>query len=530
MTSSSDSPNTFQTSSVVIGGQEEALFGWGPPVVSHGAAPVIMPSHPSVSTLAANTDPKMHAAPSMPGATAKLDKAPLIDWNVCQPDGTEPALKTMLNAVAVRFRGQIAIGFSSDTCEFELHDSRPTPLLEDNAEMRAALRSAVVEAKCSTQSCLFAAATGQSSLVLQQLRQLRNDSLVLGFSTQVPAPAPAQTQTQTDAPTSDDDNLEIGVVVAVHCADQLHDKQAYAELIANTQVELRAWLQVWRRCRAGAAVSVWSKRLHFYRSRKGRIGLVAAAVLVASLAIPLPYWPQRECVVEPRAKSFVASPIDGRIRDARVRPGDVVQQGQLLAHLDDEQLQWQLSTAEADYESACKRRDTALATRAGGELRLAQLEQERFALQIESLQQQLGRLELISPTDGVVVQGDWFQSDGAPVSRGDMLFEIAPMDTMRVEIRLSTDDLARIEVGDQATIRVDAAPGEKWTAKLNRIDPRGKVIDTNVVFGANIDVDNPTNKLRPGMKGTARISAGTQTIGWLLFYRPTMWAMKKLAW
>lgn len=524
VTSSSDSPNTFQTSSAVIGGQEEALYGWGAPVVSHGTGPVIKPSHQSASSPAASTDS------TLPTATAKLDKAPLIDWNVCRPNGTERALKTMLNAVAVPFRGQIAIGFSSDTCEFELHDSRPSPLLEDNAEMRAALRSAVVEAKCSTQSCLFAATTGQSSLVLQQLRQLRNDSLVLGFSTQVPAQAPAQTQTQTAAPTSDDDNLEIGVVVAVHRADQLHDKQAYAELIANTQVELRSWLQVWRRCRAGSVLSVWSKRLHFYRSRKGRIGLMAAAVLVASLAIPLPYWPQRECVVEPRAKSFVASPIDGRIRDARVRPGDVVQQGQLLAHLDDEQLQWQLSTAEADYESACKRRDTALATRSGGELRLAQLEQERFALQIESLQRQLGRLELISPTDGVVVQGDWYQSDGAPVSRGDMLFEIAPMDTMRVEIRLSTDDLARIEVGDQATIRVDAAPGEKWTAELNRIDPRGKVVDTDVVFGANIDVDNPTNKLRPGMKGTARISAGTQTIGWLLFYRPTMWVMKKLAW
>lgn len=526
---SSDSSNTFPTSSVGIGGQSEALYGWGPPAFGLGAAYVDTPPSSQPSPMASSAVPEMPAAPTMPAATAKLDKPPLIDWNVCKPDGTERALKSLLCAMAVPFRGQVAIGFSSDACEFELHDSRPAQTLENNTELRTALRSAVGEAKRSTQSCLFATTTGQSSLVLQQLRQLSNDSLVLGFSTHVPGSAAPRAQKPTPA-TAADDNLEIGVVISVHRADQQHEKEAYAGLIAETQIELQAWLQVWRRCRAGAVMSAWSKRLHFYRSRKGRIGLIIAAGLLASLAIPVPYWPQRECMVEPRAKSFVASPIDGRIRDAKVRPGDIVQKGQLLAHLDDEQLQWQLSTAKADYEAACKRRDTALATRAGGELRLAQLEQERFALQIEALQQQLGRLKLLSPADGVVVQGDWYQSDGAPVTRGSMLFEIAPMDAMRVEIRLSTSDLARIEVGDQATIRVDAAPGERWTAELNRIDPRGKVIDTDVVFGANVDVDNPTKALRPGMKGTARISAGTQTIGWLLFYRPTMWAMKKLAW
>ncbi len=522
MTTSSVSSNHFQPTAADIGGAPggaaEALYGWG-------QFPAGLEVGPLAVTCGQQSTSSRSESPTSTTA-GKFDAIPLIDWNVCKPDGTERTLKAMLSAVALLFRGQVTIGFIAGSGELERYDSRPPETIDDNPELRAALRSAVVEAHRSAQSCLYAAATGQSSLVLQQLRRLNGDSLVLGFSTRVDSRTTSRARTAAAA----DDSMTIGVVVAVHRSDQLLDKQTYAQLIAKTQIELRTWLQVWQRCRTGAAIRVWNKRLQFYRSRKGRIGLLAAAALLASLAIPLPYWPQRECVVEPRAKRFLASPIDGRIRDAQVRPGDIVHQGQLLAHLDDEQLQYQLSTAQADYESACKRRDTALATRSGGELRLAQLEQERFALQIESLQQQLGRLELISPSDGVVVQGDWYQSDGAPVSRGDTLFEIAPMDAMRVEIRLSTDDLARIEIGDQATIRVDAAPGEKWTAKLNRIDPRGKVVDTDVVFGANIDVDNPTRKLRPGMKGSARISAGMQTIGWLLFYRPAMWAMKKLAW
>jgi len=387
----------------------------------------------------------------------------------------------------------------------------------------------MAEAVRAQATCLFASVSGQSSLVLQQLRQTTEEALVLGFGT-VPSQSGQATANMpsTAKPLTDDSDFETGVVVCIHRPELLQSKEVYAALIAKTQQELQPWLSVWRHSRAGTKLGVWHRRLHFYRARRGKLGLLLVGLLLACMAIPLPYWPQRTCVVEPASKSFVASPIDGRIRGATVRPGDIVKQGDLLARLDDEQLLWQLSSTEAEYETASKKRDTALASRAGGELRLAQLEQERIAVQIESLEEQLASLELRSPSDGVVVQGDWFQSDGAPVSRGDMLFEIAPMDKMRVEIQLSTDDLARIEVGNSATVRVDAAPGATWTAELGRIDPRGKIVDSEVVFGASIDVNNETTQLRPGMKGTARLSAGTQTIGWLLFYRPSLWAMKKL--
>lgn len=461
--------------------------------------------------------PPIAAPPSQPNPTtapsptvAKL----LLDWNKCPPDGTDRSRQAALDSIARSFNADIYLGISHASGQWEQHASRTS---EDSA-LRALVRSATSEATRAKQACLFAASSGQSSLVLQQLRQSTSGQLVLGFGA------------ANDKSARMSDLAAMGVVVCVGSAEQLQSKEAYSALIAQTQIELQRWLQVWLDCRAGAKAAIWQRRLHFYRSRPGQVGLLAAGVLLACMALPLPYWPQRVCVVEPASKSFVASPIDGRIRQALVRPGDVVSAGQLLAHLDDEQLRWRLSTAASEYAAASKKRDTALATRAGGELRLAQLEQERIALQIESLEQQLDRLELRSPVAGVVVQGDWFQSDGAPVSRGDMLFEIASMDNMRVAIHLSTGDLARIEVGQTATVRVDAAPGSKWSAALSRIDPRGKVIDSNVVFEATVDVENASGQLRPGMKGTARLSSGTQALGWLLFHRPAMWVMKKLAW
>lgn len=426
----------------------------------------------------------------------------------------------VLNTVAAMFHGEATLGFASDSGELEIFGE----IISEQHRLGLIVRSAVAEAVQSKQACLFATVNGRSSLVLQQLRLATGHALLLGFG------ASHLAKPSAGANAAAEEAYDFGIVIGVRRADLLQRKEAYAALIAQTQLELLAWLQIWRRCRAGSKLNIWRRRVRFYRRRRGQIGLFIVGMMLVCLAIPVPYWPQRKCSVEPASKSFVASPIDGRIRAATVRPGDLVKQGQVLAQLDDEQLRWQLSSAIAEYETASKKRDTALATRAGGELRLAQLEQERISVQIESLERQLERLELCSPIDGVVVQGDWFQSDGAPVSRGDMLFEIAAMNRMRVEVHLSTDDLARIDAGDQATIRVDSAPGAKWSATLNRIDPRGQVVDAEVVFKASLEVDNETNQLRPGMQGTSRIAAGTQTIGWLLFHRPMLWAMKKLAW
>ncbi len=448
------------------------------------------------------------------GASAP-NRAPqtLIDWNNCQPDGTRAALQSVVSQLALAFCGDVFVGTHSPSGKLELTSSCT---LEETAR-RALISSAITEAMATGKACVFATRSGQTSLLLQQTRESNNASLVMGFGN-------AASSVNSKTPCS------FGVIVSVNDTSSLQTKEIYAELISRTQNQLQPWLQTWRCCQIGASVNRWQARLQAVRGRKGRIASVAALIGLLCLMIPVPYWPQRACVVEPASKSFVSSPIDGRIREATVRPGDSVMPGQLLARLDDEQLRRSLSAAEAEFEAAGKRRDSALATRASGEMRLAQLEQERIALEIESLQAQLAKLELHSPSAGIVVQGDWFQSDGAPVARGDVLFEIAPIDRMRVEIHLSTDDLATIGVDELATIRVDAAPGKSWSAKLNRIDPRGQVIDSEVVFVANIEVENEGNLLRPGMKGTARITAEPHSIGWLLFHRPSMWVMKKLVW
>ena len=56
----------------------------------------------------------------------------------------------------------------------------------------------------------------------------------------------------------------------------------------------------------------------------------------------------------------------------------------------------------------------------------------------------LARAKLVAPFASVIVSGDLSQSIGRPVSRGDTLFEIAPLDRYRVTLVVPDTDIRLI--------------------------------------------------------------------------------------
>jgi hypothetical protein len=295
--------------------------------------------------------------------------------------------------------------------------------------------------------------------------------------------------------------------------------------LSSMAQHLDAWLMV-QRCD-------WTMRairaVDWIRSQpRWWLGLIA--MVCASLLAPVPYYPQRECVFEPESKQFMASPIAGRILSCEVRPGDAVETGQLLARLDDDQLLRDLATAKAEHDGALKKRDAALATRAASNAGLADIEMKQIQWRIESLEDQLRRLEIRAKAPGIVVQGDWHKSVGMPVTLGQSLFEVAELESMIAEVRLKATDLGQISVGNEVSVRSDASGLETFHGKISRIEPRATVIDNTAVFVADVVIRDPNLKLRPGMKATAQISAGWRTLGSLLFERPYHWIANQWIW
>jgi hypothetical protein len=295
--------------------------------------------------------------------------------------------------------------------------------------------------------------------------------------------------------------------------------------VTNLTTQLDAWLLIQRSKQVTRVMRIvdWVRSYSYW-------WCAPVAIILISLAVPVPYFPRRECVFEPEQKQFIASPIQGRISMCSVRPGDTVEKGQLLARLDDDQLQRDLATAQAELESAQKKRDSALATRAAGNAGIADIEMTQARLKIESLRDQLGRMEIRANAAGVVVQGDWHRSIGMPVNLGQSLFEVAELESMTAEVRLSAADLGQIHVGDPVSIRSDASGGESFTGKIGRIEPRATVIDDEAVFIADVVIRDPMKKLRPGMNATAQVTAAWKSLGWILFHRPYRWLANQWIW
>ena len=443
-----------------------------------------------------------------PESTAKL----LIDWNSFRPDGTEAALQRLLESVAEQFPAQTHFGRALPSGGVTLEFSAPTSTTEsdDQASRR---RAAIVEASFAVGRFLVASDQDVTSGVLENLRTAQSWQFAVSFA--IP---------DARNPTEPAIGLVIGLPGALPTEFDL------AKRLTQLRIEMSEWLSTWQAYRDAGRVSGLTRMLRKVHAKRAK--WLAAALMAGCLAllIPLPYWPQRPCVVEPSARRFVSSPIEGRVLRSLVRPGDVVEAGQLIGRMDDEQLRLELSAAQAELEQAGKQQDTALAHQEGGKMRLAQLEQQKVALKIQSLQAQLERLELRSPVTGVVLQGEWYRSEGAAVARGDTLFEIAPLETMTVQVHLTTEDLGEIAVEDTASVHVDSAMGAAWDGKLTRIDPRASVIDEEIRFVADMEVVNRENRLRPGMKGSVRIHTGFKSLGWLIFHRPYTWLMKNLVW
>lgn len=256
-------------------------------------------------------------------------------------------------------------------------------------------------------------------------------------------------------------------------------------------------------------------------TRRPMIALLCGfVVFLAAMCCPVRYRATFPADLEPSIKRFVAAPFDATLLECRVSPGDVVEAGDVLAVLDGRDLRLRRDSVRADYERAVKKRDAAQASRQYGQHRLAQLDVDRLRLELEMIENQLQDLIRTSPIDGVIVSGDLERVRGMPLETGQTLFEVAPMGRMTFEIAVPDSDIAMVEQGRQARLRLSAFPERQWQTVVERIHPRSELRNRQNVFIAECSIDGHDVPLRPGMKGHAKLDCGIQTLGWILFRKP----------
>ncbi|MBW1686919.1 MAG: HlyD family efflux transporter periplasmic adaptor subunit [Deltaproteobacteria bacterium] len=265
-----------------------------------------------------------------------------------------------------------------------------------------------------------------------------------------------------------------------------------------------------------------------YPSRR----LLAAALLGTLLLLTFAtgnYRVTADATLEGRVQRAVVAGIDGYVTEANARAGDLVSQGEVLGRLDDRDLmlerrKWAGRRAQLDKEYR-----EALAGHDRAQVNIISAKRAQAAAQLELVEENLLRTRLFVPFDGGVVRGDLSQSLGAPVERGDVLFEVAPLEGYRIILEVDERDVSDVAPGQPGRLTLSALPGQPLPLAVERITPVAAAADGRNVFRVEARLERPAPGLRPGMEGVAKIEIDRRRLIWIWTHGLVDW-LRLWAW
>jgi membrane fusion protein, copper/silver efflux system len=210
----------------------------------------------------------------------------------------------------------------------------------------------------------------------------------------------------------------------------------------------------------------------------------------------------------------ISAKVDGWVRDLRANyTGISVGRGERLMTLYSPEL---LAT-ESEYLLAVvalqqHAQTSTLPETRDHALRLTQAARDRLTLwdvgagEIEALEKRgkaLGMMALLAPRAGVIVEKNVIE--GMRVTAGQRLFRLADLSTVWVEASVREREIRLVSPGQEATVQLEAYPGETFTGRTAYVYP--SVAEDTRTVKVRLQLPNPGGRLRPGMYATVTIPA-----------------------
>ena len=272
----------------------------------------------------------------------------------------------------------------------------------------------------------------------------------------------------------------------------------------------------WLPAKISASVGAQLKKLLGPRHTAMKLaGLGLAGLLGLMLFGQGDYRVSADASLEGRVQRSIVAPIDGFISSSDIRAGDIVQKGQLMGAMEDKELlleQQKWSSQKMQYTREYR---NALSEHDRSEVSILSARIEQAGAQLELVNAQLLRTQISAPFDGVVVSGDLSQSLGSPVERGDVLFEVAPLDDYRLVLHVRESDIKYIETGQQGKLRLTGLPGEALTFVIDKITPVATASEGSNNFRVESRLLDAPGQLLPGMEGIGKVDIGQENLFWI---------------
>jgi multidrug efflux pump subunit AcrA (membrane-fusion protein) len=160
-----------------------------------------------------------------------------------------------------------------------------------------------------------------------------------------------------------------------------------------------------------------------------------------------------------------------------------------------------------EYQEALGARDRA--TLAIASARMAQADAE-----LKLVAEQLERIRIKAPFSGTLVSGDLSRAMGAPLERGQLLFEIVPNDGYRVSLQVDEHDMAGLEPGQRGRLRLAGLPDTSIPLEITRVVPVASTEQGGNHFRVEGELQEVPDGLRPGMQGVAKVVTGRGSLLW----------------
>lgn len=205
----------------------------------------------------------------------------------------------------------------------------------------------------------------------------------------------------------------------------------------------------------------------------------------------------------------------GAVTDIKVKGGDRVKSGQLLARVDDTAAKRSLELARADLTAA---RDALnRAQGAGADPGSAANEVARAQLAVDQAEAAVAGTKLTAPMAGTVtaINGTL----GSPGRGGDSGFiDIADLTKLQVTAAFPEKDATELKDGQTATVTWNALRGAETTGQIVAVDPTARATGdpqsapaTNgqVRYGVTVSLPRPPAGAKPGQTVTVAVVSGT---------------------
>lgn len=237
--------------------------------------------------------------------------------------------------------------------------------------------------------------------------------------------------------------------------------------------------------------------------------MIAAAVFDGDYKITAP------ASVESSIRQVLVAPQNGYVKESLVQAGDLVKKDQLMALLDDRNLQLELRKWQSERNKIEKVYQEALAKHDRIELGIQSAQLQQVNAELLLVKEKIAHTQLRAPFDGVVINGDLTQSLGAPVEIGQTLFEVAPLDSYQVVLEVDDHNMAGLKAGITGKLIIAALPNDSFSVSINQVIPIAISKGSRNFFRVEASLAEHQSQLLPGMRGVAKLEMGERKILWI---------------